>query len=216
MILRFGVSAADWTLGRALALPDDARAIAETAVPTGGGPVPYIRLESGTVPEGDALVADGDLLDGVDELASGGETQLFRLDWADVPFPLFEAIRTEGGSVRTLEGDADRWRFEVRFPSESAVSAFHTRCRESEFDVRVRRLTQSVTRGGSGLTSAQRAALRRALEEGYYRVPRGVTLGELAEEADVSDTALSQLLRRGVETVLREQLSDDLGSESGR
>jgi len=207
--LRFRVPAADFTLGRALVLPDGARATAETAVPIGDGPVPYLRVTSGTDLTEEAIVGDDSLLDGVCALLVEEEEQLFRLDWADVPFPLFEAIQAEDGSVRTLEGDPDHWRLEVWFPSESAVSSFHTDCRESSLDIEVRRLTQSLMRGGSGLTSPQRKALRHALEEGYYQVPRSVTLGELAEEADVSDTALSQLLRRGVETVLSEELSEE-------
>lgn len=53
------------------------------------------------------------------------------------------------------------------------------------------------------LTRAERDALRRALERGYFDVPRVTTLGALATEMDRSDVEVSALLRRGVATVLR-------------
>ena len=47
------------------------------------------------------------------------------------------------------------------------------------------------------LTPRQTAVLRRALERGYFDVPRNVSAEELAEEFEISSQALSALLRRG-------------------
>jgi predicted DNA binding protein len=61
------------------------------------------------------------------------------------------------------------------------------------------------------LTDEQRAALRVALEKGYFEVPRATTLVEVAAELDRSDVEVSRQLRHGVGTVLRE--TDALNSE---
>lgn len=53
------------------------------------------------------------------------------------------------------------------------------------------------------LTRDERETLRRALELGYFEVPRGVTLVDLAEDLDRSDVEVSRSLRRGMGTVLR-------------
>lgn len=46
------------------------------------------------------------------------------------------------------------------------------------------------------LTPVERATLRAAYDEDYYERPRGVTRVELGERFDVSDTAISNTLRR--------------------
>ena len=45
-----------------------------------------------------------------------------------------------------------------------------------------------------------------AVEEGYFSVPRGTTLEEIAEEAGITRQAASERVRRGAETVLRKSL----------
>jgi hypothetical protein len=51
---------------------------------------------------------------------------------------------------------------------------------------------------GRGLTAAQREAIRAAADRGYFKVPREVSLKELAEQLGVSEQAVSQRLRRGL------------------
>jgi predicted DNA binding protein len=47
------------------------------------------------------------------------------------------------------------------------------------------------------VTPAQEAALRAALEAGYFEVPRAATAGEVAAELDISKSAFLERLRRG-------------------
>lgn len=52
--------------------------------------------------------------------------------------------------------------------------------------------------------SLDRELVLTALEEGYFEVPRRVTLCELAEAFDISDREASKRLVRGISIVLRE------------
>lgn len=52
------------------------------------------------------------------------------------------------------------------------------------------------------LTPRQEAAVRAALREGYYQVPRQLSLTELADEMDTSVSALSELLRRAERQIM--------------
>jgi predicted DNA binding protein len=66
------------------------------------------------------------------------------------------------------------------------------------------------------LTAVQRRTLLRAVEAGYYADPREVTLTDLADEFDVSKSAVSQrlhgaeatIVRRVVKEMTREELLD--------
>lgn len=52
------------------------------------------------------------------------------------------------------------------------------------------------------LTERQREFMRAAIEQGYYDVPRRVTLTQLAEELQVSKSSLSETLARGERRVV--------------
>ncbi|MFB6188310.1 MAG: helix-turn-helix domain-containing protein [Halapricum sp.] len=67
----------------------------------------------------------------------------------------------------------------------------------------------SNTRQGSALTEAQRDLLRSAVREGYFKVPREISLVELADIHDVSDREASQQLRRGLDAVLQDVTISD-------
>jgi predicted DNA binding protein len=54
------------------------------------------------------------------------------------------------------------------------------------------------------LTDTQRDLLRRAVREGYFTVPREVTLVELATACDMSDREASKQLRLGLDVLVRE------------
>ncbi len=208
-MLSFRVASEATLLGRALALPPDAQASAETIVPANGRFVPYLWVEAEAELSADELVGDSTPLGELTELLTEGNAQLFQLTWRDVSDRLFEAIRAEDGAITSLQGNAENWDFHVRFPSEPAISAFHKRCREEEIRIDVTRLSQPLMRGGgSDATTPQQEALQAALERGYYDVPRRVTLNELAEEFGISDSAFSQLLRRGNRNILHEEFRE--------
>lgn len=60
---------------------------------------------------------------------------------------------------------------------------------------------ETVTVDTSVLTDIQRETLVRAVEAGYYATPRAVSLDSLAEEFDVSKSAVSQRLRKAEATI---------------
>lgn len=60
----------------------------------------------------------------------------------------------------------------------------------------------TVLEGSRRLTATERETIRRAVETGYYDVPRETTLGDLADAFDVSDAAVSKTLRRAERKLL--------------
>jgi hypothetical protein len=71
------------------------------------------------------------------------------------------------------------------------------------------------------LLPGERTALRRALELGYFEVPRRATLVEVADQIGQSDAATSRELRRGIGTVLEDTdalavPADETDSHGGR
>lgn len=60
----------------------------------------------------------------------------------------------------------------------------------------------------SMLPSEEREILQTALQQGYFEIPRRVTLVDLADELDISDHEAKRRLASGMATVLSE--SDSL------
>jgi predicted DNA binding protein len=91
--------------------------------------------------------------------------------------------------------------------SKDVASRFYTRYDDATYPITIHRMTQqgaAYQLSDGQLTAEQREALSRAVEAGYFDVPRRTTLVGLARELGISDTATSQRLRRGVATVLQD------------
>lgn len=138
----------------------------------------------------------------VDEVRGGS---VYWVSWEDPEPTLLAVIRRTGGMILTAVAEDDDWTFEIRFPTREAASRFYSEYDDGEHPITVRSTSSNGRASGEtddSLTPAQREALEHALADGYFEVPRKTTLIELAEELEISDSAVSQRLRRGLTTVL--------------
>lgn len=65
----------------------------------------------------------------------------------------------------------------------------------------------------SGLSPEQEAALRAAVDHGYYETPREVDVGELAEHLDVPRSTLTYRLRRAEEQLAKQHVAGERVTE---
>lgn len=208
------VSPEDFVLERTLATARDVRVELERFVPLSSeGLAPYVRVESDDPDRVTGLIREEPAVDGATVLERGDGERLLRVDWTDRGCELAAALRdTEAACVRAVAADGT-WSLSLRFPTHDRLARWYHRCRERGVSVGVERVREATGSGSeegrTALTDRQQEALCVALDEGYFDVPRGVTLGELAERLDVSDTAASQRIRRGVRGLLAEALAAD-------
>lgn len=105
------------------------------------------------------------------------------------------------------------WTMEMLFPDRDAFAAYRRACKDQGLTVTVESIHSGDLDRSSpdaDLTPAQREILSKAVEVGYFDIPRETTLRGLGDEVGVSGQAASERLRRGMETLVRESLSDDL------
>ena len=139
-----------------------------------------------------------------------GDNALVRITWQTTPEGLISLF--EKSQVTVLEGirSSGRWEFTLRFPDHEALSAFHQRCLNTNFQVKLNWIQDPAYPGERtsqfGLTDAQQEALILAFDVGYFSIPREMTLGTFAEQVGVSDTAISQRLRRGTAALVENTL----------
>ncbi|MFB6079883.1 MAG: helix-turn-helix domain-containing protein [Haloferacaceae archaeon] len=207
------VPAREFTLGSALSSLGGLRVRLERVVPVGGEVIPYVWVYDEHIGDVEAALRDETDVGSFAVVDSVHGESLIRVEWMDSFDGILSTIVETQAAILDGVGEADGWRFQLRFPDNDALAAFYRRCVDDEVPVDVESVHGWETSGGpdttSDLTDLQHETLRVALERGYFDVPRKVTLTELAAEMDVSDTAVSQRLRRGIDTVLEEVLQEN-------
>ncbi|ELY87750.1 bacterio-opsin activator HTH domain-containing protein [Natrialba hulunbeirensis JCM 10989] len=122
-----------------------------------------------------------------------------------------ERCAERGLFVFTITSGDGGWDARVHFPNRETLAAFREYCREQGMTFRVNQLYESSASddGTYFLTEQQHEILSMAYYAGYYDIPRGVTQDDLAEQLDITDSAVSQRLRRAVGELIGATLDDE-------
>lgn len=214
VIADFTVPADDFALGRIMEVRRGINVKLETMVPTGESVMPYFWVPVQDADAVEATLRDDPLTLDVDTIDEVNGEVLFRVSWSSEIDGLVDAILNTGAVVLEAEGTGDDWLMELRFGDYDSLSTFYEGCTRKDIGIDLDKVHSSIGDGetdGYGLTDEQRDTLLTALEEGYFEVPRETTLVELGEVMDISDSAVSQRLRRGLSKLLAETLLDSRG-----
>ena len=208
VIVDVAIPADDFTLGAALAANPGIRVSLERIIPIGTSFVPYLWASNEDLEEiEEAFTQESDVESFVIADTVNDEV-LLRVDWAEQVDGILQALVETGAVLLNGTGEAETWRFQLRFETHEDLSEFYQRCVDAGITVDI----ESVHNPGLtsdlkiryDLTEEQRETLRLALDEGYFDVPRRINLTELAARLGISDSAVSQRLRRAIGTVLTE------------
>ena len=194
-------------LGDTIAVHPDLRVQLTTQAPTADGDWMLFLTASGDGVEGldetlrhDSTVADPTVL------TATADHRVYRVRIVD-GLRVSGVLGDLGFRVLDVTSDGGDWRYRIQGPDRTALTAFFDYCQEVgiAFELeRIYRVPGSDTRAPRSLTDGQAEALRLANEGGYFAVPREMTLGDLAEELDISRQAASERLRRAVGSLLDE------------
>lgn len=210
VIATFEVAAEDFMLGDALATRPGIRVRVERVVPLSERTIPYLWVSDDSAEAVEtALRAEANVesLEIVDRL--DGDF-LVRVAWRATLDGLLDAIVDVGGTILDAVGAAGRWSLTIQFDDRMDLGVFYRHCADRGIPLDVVRVHDpdppDANAAGLGLTETQYRTLQAALEAGYFDVPRRANLAALAAELGVSDTAVSQRLRRGISALLQATL----------
>ncbi len=159
------------------------------------------------------LLPSDPTIEAYERLADLGGRRLYRISLTEagrVGMTYANAVELDITFLK-IWGSGETLRYRAQIPSREALFAYRDVCRERNLSFRLVSLFQGEFSEADefGVTARQREVLLHALEEGYFDVPRQTTLEELADDLDVSDQALSAILRRGQANLLRHTLTTD-------
>ena len=201
VIIEVGIPAAKFELGRILRLSPDTTVVLETMVPLGERAVPFFSIHNDGRESFKADVRDHPSVKTLRQVSSNEEKTVYALDWEVSRDLVFEGMGETGAQLMSATGTDDRWRFEIQFPNHESLSDFQKWCANADIPLDVFQVynpTKPDSGPWYGLSEPQRDTLIRAVEGGYYSIPREISTQDLADEFGVSDQAITERLRRAI------------------
>jgi len=153
--------------------------------------------------QNDSTVEDVVLLDEFDRGTS------YRASWKKYARAVAYAYIEAGGTIFEATGQYDTWTLRMRFDDERVMSEFHEYCRREGIPFELDRLyrpSEPMAGGQYGLKPSQRELLVDAYQDGYYDVPRDVSMTQLADEVGTTQQNLSKRFRRAYATLIENTL----------
>ncbi|EMA45449.1 helix-turn-helix domain-containing protein [Halococcus saccharolyticus] len=208
-ISELSIGASAFALGETLeAIPEATFDIERVVAHEAERVMPFVWA---TAPDRDALeaaFADDSSVANVERLSDLDDEWLYRMEWVSQVQFVVHAITEEGATILNAQTETGRWQLRVLFPDRDALSRTYSFCEEHDLDIDIETIYEmdNERHGRFGLTDDQSATLTEAFEHGFYEVPRGISVADLADELDISHQALSERFRRAHGTLIENSL----------
>lgn len=205
VIAEVTLPADQFELGRILSLEENTSISLETMVPIGGRSIPFFRLHDGARSSFQQEVSAHPAVSDINVVSTTDDQVLYALDYAVSEDEFFAAIKSVDAYILEATGSAQIWAIELRFASHDSLIEFQERLSDAGISIDLKRIynpTKPEAGPWFGLTVSQREALMRAVEAGYYSIPRKCSTQDLADEFDISDQAVTERLRRAIHTLV--------------
>jgi len=214
-IATIAVPATEFPLGSVPDSEEDVTLTVETTVPTSESVIPYFWAPTDIAESFVGSLEDESNVAAVSIVDETESHVLIKVMWAETINGLLRSIRERDVLVMSAVGTETQWTFRLRFSSYEDLSGFYTNCVDRDISIELVQLHEAVDPTSNqrfGMTVPQRELLIAAYDAGYFDVPRRTTLVELGEQLDISDSAVSQRLRRGLATLINSTLVIDSGA----
>ncbi|WP_433629977.1 helix-turn-helix domain-containing protein [Halomicrococcus sp. NG-SE-24] len=171
-------------------------------------PFVWMSSDENTREEIESVLGKDSSVETIDLLADLDEEWLYQMEWIDQIETLVQILVTEQGTILAATGDDRWWNLRILFPDREALSRTHEYCEENGLTLEILNIyhLDKGRQGRFGLTDDQQDVLTLAHEHGYYQIPRESTANDLADELDISHQAVSERLRRGHESLVKNAL----------
>lgn len=148
-------------------------------------------------------------------IEESGESILYQVKWKNEVINTIAEIINQHANILQAKAQGKTWRLQLRFAEDHQVSAFQEHFAEQGRTFTVNKLSHPTAprQREYGLTAIQRDTLATALREGYFNVPRALTIEDLAETLGISSNAASQRIRRASAALIQDTIMID-ASES--
>lgn len=169
--------------------------------------MPFVWV-SGGIEDTESILESDTSVETLTLLADLEDEQLYQMEWTDRIQTLVHILVDEEATVLSASGNSSQWHLRILFPDRDALSETYDYCRENDLSLDIRNIYQleEGRKGRFGLTDDQQDTLTLAFQQGYYDIPREASAENLADDLDVSHQAVSERLRRGHRSLVKNTL----------
>lgn len=207
VIADVSIPADAFPLGRILEEYPEIEIELERIVPLRDAIIPLFWVSDGDTEAIAATLNEDALTESVTPLTQTDSRVLYEVEWSPDVNGVVQSMFESDARLLEAEGTVDVWDFRLQFRTRSDLAKFRTACEKNGIPVTLRRLYNPALPEDNGQLSAQQyEALVSAYKGGYFEVPRGTSMSALGTEFGISDSAVSQRLRRGTAALIVETL----------
>ncbi|KDE59873.1 bacterio-opsin activator [Halostagnicola sp. A56] len=216
-IAEITVTAADFALADTCQSTPELELRVESIAGEGHQPMPLIWFSNVDRETVESALADDPTVCEFRQLltSSDGTERLYRLEYDSSVVDVCDCVFDYDGSILEASVSNGQWTLRLLFPRRESLSSAMGAIEGHEVTVDVRRMVEAGRNAdlesSAALTEPQREAIAEAYRQGYYDVPREISLEELARELNISHQALSERLRRANRVLAGEQLNQPRG-----
>lgn len=159
----------------------------------------------------DTALADDPTVAEPTVLAETGGRRLYRFELVDegAESSIMPVVVKVGGVHLEMTATREGWRNRTRYPSREAFAQVYRFCHDYDIGFEFHRIyerSELFRPDTPALSDAQRETLIEAVDSGYLDIPRQSSLEELSDRLEISESAASERVRRGVKTLIEETI----------
>lgn len=210
IVVDITIPAESFKLGQAFREFQDLTVRLERIVPLQAEPLPLLWVTNEDRSAIEAALREHPQTKDVQYITTANDEELFEVRWQPGLDGLIRTMIETDARLLKAEGTTEEWEFRLRFATHEDLTAFNQAVTDHGIPLLLRQLhNPAESTDPSSLSTKQRETIKQAYRRGYFNVPRDSTITDLADTMGISDSALSQRLRRGLSVLVRETLIAD-------
>ncbi|MFB6252097.1 MAG: helix-turn-helix domain-containing protein [Halobellus sp.] len=180
------------------------RVITQGTTDPGSTYFPFL-IEYDDPEELEAALADDVTVEAFELIDRTEETAIYYIAHTPQTRLISSIVTDENGFLVHTETENGGWIVHLLLPNRAALNSIWEYAIANDIALDIVEIYSNEDASGDssyGLTDEQREALQLAFSEGYFNEPRDISLSEVAEQMDLSSTAMSGRLRRGMRNLI--------------
>lgn len=217
IVADFTVPAKSFALSQALTAEPDMTVEGERqATHSSEWALPFLWASGGDFETFHEAMQDDPTVANVTVIEESDDSILYQIEWSDEIINIIDEIINQHASILRAKGHGETWRLHLRFAEDKHVSSFQKHFSKQGRTFTVNKLSRPTAprQREHGLTATQRDTLATALHEGYFNVPRDLTIDELADILGISSNAASQRIRRASASLIQDTIVISAGESN--
>jgi len=188
----------------------DIRVITQGTTAPGATNFPFL-IEYDDRNELEARLSEDPTVEGYDLVDWSDGTGIYYIAHTPETMLISTVVTEVNGLLAHTETKGNGWLARLLLPNRNALSEIWEFATENDISLDIIEIYGNDDADAAesyGLTDEQTAALQTAYEEGYFGEPREISLDEVATAMDLSSTAMSGRLRRGMRNLIAATIAE--------